>query len=251
MSRSPRNGFHLDETDMQILTELMIDARRNTAPEIADSIDVSPGTVRNRIDRLEEQGVIEGYHADVNFNRVEGLLSTLFLCNVPFAERETIARAAYEIPGVTNIRIMMGGRRSFHVLAVGENMTDLRRIGTTLSELGVEIEDEMLVENELVRAYAPFDTSTEVQAPSAIRETSQQAEFTEITVQEGAPVEGLTIRDAVESDVIGGEPLITAIVRETELITPHGDTRLQPGDVVTLFESAGIDENTVDAFTGN
>ncbi len=248
-SQSP-SAYALDDVDKQILFELMSDARTNTAPAIAETVNVSPGTVRNRIEKLEQRGIIEGYHAHINFERTEGRLTTLFLCNVPFAERETIAQAAYQIPGVLNIRIMMGGRRSFHVLAVGEDTAELRRIGTTLSELGVEIEDEMLVESEFIRPYDLFtsDTASLETVPPGLSDISHSTEFAEVTVAAGAPVAGHTIEEAVEAGLIGEEPLIVSIVRDESPITPHGNTTLEPADIVTLFSSGGLSAQTLEAF---
>jgi DNA-binding Lrp family transcriptional regulator len=240
----------LDEVDRQIVHELMRDARNRSAPAIAESIGVAPGTVRSRIESLEADGVIDGYHAHVNFERTDGRLTVLFMCNVPFAERESIARAAHAIPGVINVRVMMGGRRSFHVLAVGEDTGDLRRIGTTLSELGVVIEDEMLVESEEIRPYAPFDPesepSTKVQ-PNLVP-LSGDGEVVELTVEEAAPIEGLTISEAAREGLLDEEPLIVSLRRGEEMLTPHGDTTLRSGDVVTVFSCGGVGKGMVEPF---
>lgn len=138
------SAYRLDEIDRRIIYELMSDARANSAPTIAEAVDVSPGTIRSRIEQLEDQGIITGYHAHIDFERTSGRLTMLFTCSVPFADRESVARAAYTIPGVINIRLLMSGRRNFHVVAVGEDTEDLRRIGASLSEIGVEIEEEAL-----------------------------------------------------------------------------------------------------------
>ena len=50
----------MDELDRQILTILRRDAR-TPYTEIADRIDTSEGTVRNRVDRLLADGVIERF----------------------------------------------------------------------------------------------------------------------------------------------------------------------------------------------
>lgn len=247
MARTPPE---LDRIDQRIIHALMVDARNNTAPSIAEKIDVSPGTVRNRIARLADDGIIEGYHAHVNFERTEGRLTALFMCNVPFADRQTAAQASYSIPGVINIRILMGGRRNFHVLAVGEDTADLRRIGTTLSEGGIDIEDEMLLEQERLRAYEPFGPTNGVppELTTAIQHTPP-AEITGIEVHPDAPVTNHTISEAVSEGLLDDEPLIVAIRRDDELVTPHGDTTLYPHDTVTLYSATGLTETTLDAFT--
>ncbi|WP_227356864.1 Lrp/AsnC family transcriptional regulator [Haladaptatus salinisoli] len=45
-----------------ILRILREDARQTTAQEIADTVGVSASTVRNRIDQLEAEGIVRGYH---------------------------------------------------------------------------------------------------------------------------------------------------------------------------------------------
>lgn len=254
MSRDQsKPDYRLDEIDRRIIYELMTDARASSAPKIAEAIDVSPGTIRNRITKLEDSGVITGYHAQIDFERTSGRLTTLFMCSVPFADRQVVAQAAYDIPGVINIRLLMGGRRNFHVFAIGEDTADLRRIGTSLSELGVEIDEEMLVEHDANQAYAPFGPteSTQRKFPSDFISLVGDSEIVELTVRAGAPISTLTISEAVEQDVLDSDLLIIAIEREEQVIMPHGDTRIQPDDVVTVFSQGSVTEQTVIAFLGS
>ena len=58
------NG-ELDATDARILEALIEDARISTA-ELARSVRLSPPSVSERIKRLEEAGVIEGYTLKIN-----------------------------------------------------------------------------------------------------------------------------------------------------------------------------------------
>lgn len=254
MSRQDsESGYRLDEIDRRIIYELMADARSSSAPKIAEAVNVSPGTIRNRIERLEDHGIVAGYHAHVDFERTSGRLTALFMCNVPFAKRESVAHAAYAIPGVVNVRLLMGGRRNFHVLTVGEGTDDLRRIGTALSEIGVEIEEEMLVEHEGVQPYAPFgpDEDGRRKPPTDFISLSGESEVVELTVRTDAPIADMTISEAVARNVLSDEPLIIAIEREGEILTPHGDTRVRPDDVVTVFSRGGADDETVNAFIGS
>lgn len=55
----------LDEVDREILRILQQNARTPFS-EIAREIEMSSATVHDRVNRLEEAGVIEGYHASVN-----------------------------------------------------------------------------------------------------------------------------------------------------------------------------------------
>ena len=55
----------LDATDWQILAELQKDARK-TYQEIGDSVGMTRPAVRERVQRMEDSGVITGYRAEVD-----------------------------------------------------------------------------------------------------------------------------------------------------------------------------------------
>lgn len=59
------NKNNLDETDWKILGELQRDAR-NSYKEIGDAVGMTRPAVRERILRLEENGVIAGYRAEID-----------------------------------------------------------------------------------------------------------------------------------------------------------------------------------------
>ena len=54
--------MHLDETDVEILKALTLDARLSSR-QIAKQCGVSIGTVLSRIKRMENEGIIQGYSA--------------------------------------------------------------------------------------------------------------------------------------------------------------------------------------------
>ena len=54
--------MHLDETDVEILKALTLDARLSSR-QIAKQCGVSIGTVLSRIKRMENEGIIRGYSA--------------------------------------------------------------------------------------------------------------------------------------------------------------------------------------------
>ena len=57
--------MELDDTDREILRILQEDARTPFS-EVARRIDMSSATVHDRVNRMEDAGVIEGYHAKVD-----------------------------------------------------------------------------------------------------------------------------------------------------------------------------------------
>jgi Lrp/AsnC family leucine-responsive transcriptional regulator len=77
----------LDNVDRWILHELQFDARNRTAQQIAETVDVSASTVRNRIEALEAGGVLEGYHPKIDYERANLPLQILFVCSASPTER--------------------------------------------------------------------------------------------------------------------------------------------------------------------
>jgi Lrp/AsnC family leucine-responsive transcriptional regulator len=55
----------IDETDRRLLDELQDDARRSHA-ELGRRVGLSPPAVTERVRRLTDEGVIRGFHADVD-----------------------------------------------------------------------------------------------------------------------------------------------------------------------------------------
>ena len=63
----------MDDLDREILDFLRRDARRPYT-EIADEIGVSEGTIRNRVDRLVEDGVIERFTVSTHTGNVKAMI---------------------------------------------------------------------------------------------------------------------------------------------------------------------------------
>ena len=242
--------YRLDEIDRRIIHALMVDARNTSAPMVAEEVSVSAGTIRNRINRLEAAGVIRGYHADVEFERIDRRLTNLFMCDAPFSDREAVARRVQEIQGVINVRELMGGRMNLHVLAVGENTADLRRIGRALSELGIEIEDEVLVQNEVFYPYEPFgpEEGGISKTLSDFISLAGGSEVVEVTVRTNAPLAGVRLEEAGSSGFLDEETLVIAIERDDTVLTPRGETEILPDDIVTVFSRGGVRDETIEAF---
>jgi len=147
----------LDHVDRCILYSLQEDARRMSASSIAERLDVSARTVRNRIDQLEDSGVINGYRLDVNYEMTGYQLHTMVVCTAPIEGREEIAKAAADVPGVINVREIMTGDQNLLVEVVGTDGDDLSRITSDLNELGLHINDEDIIRNEYDSQFHEFD----------------------------------------------------------------------------------------------
>lgn len=146
----------LDELDHCILHSLQRDARHASSNEIADEMDVSPSTVRKRIERLESNGIITGYHADINYEQAGYQLQVQITCTAPITEREELGEQALEVPGVVSVREIAAGENNLLVRVVARDNDDLTRVATELSELGLAVSNEQLIRGERASPYQAF-----------------------------------------------------------------------------------------------
>jgi DNA-binding Lrp family transcriptional regulator len=153
----------LDEVDKKILYELQKDARATSSSDIAAELEISSSTVRNRIHSLEEEGVIRGYHIDIDYEKAGYPLFTKIICSAPISEREELADEARQVEGVTAVREIMTGQRNVYVNAIGRSHDDLSRVGRDLSDLGLTVVDEQLIRDEYYCPYHGFLLRDEVQ----------------------------------------------------------------------------------------
>lgn len=146
--------IELDEVDRSILHELQEDARRATAEEMGKKAGVSASTVRNRIGRLEEAGVIEGFHPHINYEQANYQLHLFIICQASPAERAELAKEALEIIGTITVREMLSGANNLHIEAIAENSDAVDIIVEKIAALGLEIVSTEVVKEEHVQ---PFD----------------------------------------------------------------------------------------------
>lgn len=243
--------YRLDQIDKRILYHLVRDARNTSAPDIAEEVNVSPGTIRNRITQLEDSRIIAGYHADVDYERAEGLLTNRFACTSGAADREKLVQQVLQIAGVVNVREIMTGKADVEVKAVGSDTEELTRIGDAIQELGLAIEDQDIVKREHFRPYQPYGPAETHQTPSITDFVSLagDAEVLELTVPEDAPITGATLREANADGLLDDSTLVVAVEREGEVVSPHGGTEIRAGDLVTVFVDGGSGERIETAFT--
>lgn len=241
----------IDDIDERILYYLTEDARHTSAPDIAEEVDLSPPTVRNRIRRLEENGVITGYHANVNYERANGRLTNLFICSTSATKRQELAQRVLDVPGVINVREIMTGRGDLRIKAVGTDTDDLMRIAQDITDLGIEIDDEGLIHREYFRPYSQFGPrGVETTSPvTGVAGLAGAADVVEVIVNESAPIAGKTLMEANEEGLIAPGILVVRIDRGDETITPSGSTVIEEDDFVTIHSRSGITDDTLGVFT--
>lgn len=79
---------------------------------------------------------------------------------------------------------------------------------------------------------------------------SEDAEVFEITVMEEAPIAGKTLSEAGNEGLLADDVLIVAIDREGQEtpLTPRGETRIEPHDLVTVYSGFGANPDLTDVF---
>ena len=121
----------IDAIDARILTILQENARTSNA-EIARQVDLAPSAVFERIRKLEERGVIEGYTARVNAKAVGlPLLAFIFVRDEERpGEWERTAQLVSKIPDVLEVHDVAGE----DCMLVKVRTTDTDALGRLLRE---------------------------------------------------------------------------------------------------------------------
>ena len=149
-------GRDLDDVDRSILYLLQKDARGMTAEGMADKVGVSASTVRNRIDRLEDDGIIEGYHPEIDYEAANLPLQITFVISAPPNDLQNYSERIRGIQGVIDVREMLTGRRNVHVDVVGTSSSDITRITDAIHDIGVDIESAEMMRQRHVQPFNHF-----------------------------------------------------------------------------------------------
>jgi DNA-binding Lrp family transcriptional regulator len=243
-------AHRIDEIDKRILYYLSLDARNTATSDIAEEMDVTPATIRNRIEQLEDRGILRRYLADIDYKTINGYVTYQFRCTANIPDRSRLAQSALEITGVVSVRELMAGSANLVITVVGADTDDVNSIAGELSDLGLDIEDESVIEGEYHTPYGPFGPEDVPKGPSLtdFMSLAGDAEVVEFTVSEGAEIADLTIQQAVEEGLLADEMLVVGIERDGDVLTPKGETVIQTGDVVSLFSKAPLEKESLDSF---
>jgi len=149
----------IDEVDRAILYALQEDARNTSSGDIAERTDTSDSTVRKRIQRLESDGVIKGYSAEVDYQQSGYPLRMLLYCTAAIPERGDHIPEILAIDGVVSVQELVTGEQNLLVTAVGETDADITPIAQELLGMGLTVADEVLVRSHETTPFGKFDAS--------------------------------------------------------------------------------------------
>lgn len=146
----------LDNVDKGILYLLQKDARRHTTEEMAEKVGVSSSTVANRINRLEERGVILGYHPIINYSETGLGHHLLITATVPLQDKEKMLDDVMMVSGVVSIRELLTNNENLSLEVVGLTAEDIEDTLEALDSLGVDIERMEMMKQERTNPYNHF-----------------------------------------------------------------------------------------------
>lgn len=136
----------LDEIDAEIIKILQEDCRVSLE-YIANKLGVPKSTIYYRIRRLEEEGIIEGYYAKINFEKLGKDFLTITLVRAKYEQgyHEKVGKKICAIPGVWGVYFVFG-ENDFIVIARSKNREDyLRKLETIMSMPEIERTNTLIV----------------------------------------------------------------------------------------------------------
>lgn len=146
--------YDLDRVDRQILHHLQGDARSVSTGDIGERVGVAASTVRTRINKMEETGVIRGYHPYVDYERAGYPLHFLFLCDAPPDERDAAERLLEEVTGVVRVGRLVGSEWNVSIEAIAENAEQLDAVHEAIEDRGIDVQRSEVYRSSHTR---PFD----------------------------------------------------------------------------------------------
>jgi DNA-binding Lrp family transcriptional regulator len=145
----------IDELDRQILHLLQLDARSSDT-DMGEEIDVTGTTISNRIEKLQDQGIIRGFAPTIDYEKAGYPMNVLFICSVDLTNRSAFAEKALDVRGVVNVREMLAGEENLHVEVVAESTSEIKKSTEQLDDLGLRIISSNILAEQHVQPWNHF-----------------------------------------------------------------------------------------------
>ncbi|QLG63307.1 Lrp/AsnC family transcriptional regulator [Halorarum salinum] len=146
----------LDELDFGILHLLQEDARNTSPVDMEELLPVSDTTIRNRIEKLEERGVIKGYVPLIDYEAAGFPLRVKLVCTAPVRERSALAGEVLQLSHVVDVEEMLSARENIRVQVVTNKSEELNEVTSQLDALGLTIERESILRETHSRPFNHF-----------------------------------------------------------------------------------------------
>lgn len=155
-------SYEVDERDRQILHLLQRNARSISTEAIGERIGIAASTVRNRINKMEDAGIIQGYHPEIDYNAAGHPLHYLFMCYASTAERdELVERILETVPGVVRVNELIDAEINVVVEVIAADAETLDATNEKLKGCGLEVERGEVYKATHVQPYDHFGSDYE------------------------------------------------------------------------------------------
>ncbi len=137
----------LDELDIQLVNLLYTDSRMKYS-EIADKLNVSVGSVHNRIKSLEERGVIKKFTVQLNPEKIDRDLTVVIEMQIEVSHLNEVNDqlqcfpdiiALYNVTGNTDILAIARFKDRRHMNDTLQKILQIRHITRTATHLALQI----------------------------------------------------------------------------------------------------------------
>ena len=138
----------LDKVSWKILSQLQLDGRASYA-SIARSVSMSLPAVTERIKRLEEQGIIEGYRAIIDESKLGRALTVFIHLSTPASRYRAFLDKAEQLDAIRECH-HVAGEGSFIIRVLISSVQELEPLIEVLSEFG-ETKSSIVMSSPLLK----------------------------------------------------------------------------------------------------
>ena len=141
----------VDDNDITII-DMLRDNARSSLRDIAKVVDMSPSSVRNRIEKLLERGLIKRFTIDVDYRKMGYEIQVIVLITSRPGSSEALHRSLQSFEQISNV-YWTSGPANFVCLVRVHDMNELSLFLTTeLEKLeGVERVESMFLMPQIER----------------------------------------------------------------------------------------------------
>ncbi len=142
----------LDDIDMEIVKQLATDCSRAPIGRLAERLDIPKSTLHYRMHRLEEEGIITGYHASINLSKLSNNPQKIF--NLYLTDEENAVEKTYMV-----LKSILGAwaiyyhenTRKFTIIVRGDDFFKLNEKLNRLYELNLIVRSSIEVISKTFR----------------------------------------------------------------------------------------------------
>ena len=110
----------MDATDINIIKYLTKEGRA-TIKDIGQNVNLSSPAVTERIKRLEEQDVIRGYHADINYSKLGKSIQAMVSVNVDLKKYDAFCEFCHAKESILSMHHIIGPYNALLMIAVEDS----------------------------------------------------------------------------------------------------------------------------------